>query len=185
MLRDQRLSSYSWSFEFKILIKIIFRGHLRRCSFTLHTKYWAPPGGEWCIASQNNFLKRFKWKLCCHGGTNIAGLNLILTAHFLLRWRATSDFLNPSRLKRRFAKRLAAATSAWRLPLVRVSLLLRPSLSLRSWSTSGSEAIRAFSLLKQVRSHKYFWKCLPVNNNSTEFCFFFQPVKQIYTWQST
>lgn len=84
--------------------------------------------------------------------SNAAVYILDLTAHFLLRWRATSDFLNPSRLKRRFAKRLAAATSAWRLPLVRVSLLLRPSLSLRSWSTSGSEASRAFSLLKTGES---------------------------------
>lgn len=75
--------------------------------------------------------------------SNVTGQNQVLTAHFLLRWGATSDFLNPSRLKRRLAKRLAAATSAWRLPLVRVSLLLRPSRS-----TSGSEASRAFSLLK-------------------------------------
>lgn len=103
--------------------------------------------------------------------SNDAGYNLVLRAHFLLRWRATSDFLNPSRLKRRLAKRLAAATSAWRLPLVRVSLLLRPSLSLRSWSTSGSEASRAFSLLKQVSQslRKYFRNLLPLNNKSHSF----------------
>lgn len=71
-----------------------------------------------------------------------------LAAHFLLRWRATSDFLKPSKLKRRLAKRLAAATSARLLPLVRVSLLPRPSLSLRSWSSSESVARRAFSLLR-------------------------------------
>lgn len=70
-------------------------------------------------------------------------------AHFLLRWRATSDFLKPSKLKRRLARRLAAATSARWLPLVRVSLLLRPSLSLRSWSSSESVARRAFALLKE------------------------------------
>lgn len=71
-----------------------------------------------------------------------------LAAHFLLRWRATSDFLKPSKLKRRLARRLAAATSAWWLPLVSVSLLLRPSLSLRSWSSSESVARRALSLLR-------------------------------------
>lgn len=69
--------------------------------------------------------------------------------HFLLRWRATSDFLKPSRLKRRLARRLAAATSAQRLPLVSVSLLPRPSLSLRSWSSSESVARRALSLLRE------------------------------------
>lgn len=70
-------------------------------------------------------------------------------AHFLLRCRATSDFRKPSKLKRRLARRLAAATSARWLPLVRVSLLPRPSLSLRSWSSSESVARRAFSLLKE------------------------------------
>lgn len=36
---------------------------------------------------------------------------LSTTAHFLLRWRATSDFLKPSRLKRRLARRPAASVS--------------------------------------------------------------------------
>lgn len=75
--------------------------------------------------------------------------------HFLLRCRATSDFLKPSKLKRRLARRLAAATSAQRLPLVRVSLLPRPSLSLRSWSSSESVARRALSRLKNTEKKTF------------------------------
>ena len=69
-----------------------------------------------------------------------------LLAHFLLRCRATSDFLKPSKLKRRLARRLAAATSARWLPLVRVSLLPRPSLSLRSWPRPAAGPRRALPL---------------------------------------